>query len=260
MHYLYIYLILLLHFLVWFFIAQKHKNNGLVDIAWGLGLIITTLAALAFGGSLSLPKIVISSAVLLWGLRLSGYLFIRNYNKPEDYRYQNMRNKWGPNVHRKALLKVFIPQSILNFIIGLPMIYTNLSNRVVLDYLGGGVLSLGIVLFIIGYLFEAIGDYQLKQFKKDAHNHGKILMSGLWQYTRHPNYFGEVLLWWGIGLMAIAQFEPLSFLTLVSPLLITVLILTVSGVPLLEKKYDSNAEYQLYKTKTAKFFPWFPKK
>lgn len=261
MDYLYIYLILLLHFILWFIIAQKQNNNGLVDIAWGLGLVIIAIASLAFGGAFSLQKILISGATLLWGLRLSYYLLRRNYKKSEDYRYQNMRNKWGNNVRIKSLFKIFIPQSILNYVIGLPIIYTNLSPETTSGTIMTPIiLSVGVAIFIIGFLFEAIGDYQLKRHKQNMNNKGQILQTGLWKYSRHPNYFGEVTLWWGIWLIAVSSFTLLSFVSILSPLVITMLILFVSGVPLLEKKYINNQDYQQYSAKTSKFIPWFPKK
>ena len=177
---------------------RSKNNNGLVDIAWGLGLVIIAIASLAFGGSFFFAKDTNQWGDITLGTTAFLLLVASQLQKSEDYRYQNMRNKWGNNVRIKSLFKIFIPQSILNYVIGLPIIYTNLSPETTSGTIMTPIiLSVGVAIFIIGFLFEAIGDYQLKRHKQNMNNKGQILQTGLWKYSRHPNYFGEVTLWWG---------------------------------------------------------------
>lgn len=247
--------ILSLYFITLFFIAQKLKNNSIVDIAWGAGFVIISLFSLIIGNAKTERAIVVTILVTLWGLRLFYHLAKRNCGKPEDYRYVNMRKRWGTKFARlKAFLNVFVLQGVLQYIIALPIILVNStksSELNILDYLG-------ILIWIIGFFFEVVGDKQLKIFKSNPINKGKIMKTGLWKYTRHPNYFGEATMWWGIFIIALSVNG--GFAAIISPILITLLLLFVSGVPLLEKKYKNNQEFTEYARKTNKFFPWIPKK
>jgi steroid 5-alpha reductase family enzyme len=260
MNYLLTYLILLTYFIVWFVIAQIKKNNSLIDIAWGSGIVVLGLASLFLSNEFNILKIVITTITIFWGLRLSGYLFVRNFNKPEDYRYQKMRNKWKTNLKTKAFFKVFLTQSILNYFIGLPVILTNLQSGYVNSNLSIVIMIVGVIVFMTGFLIESLADYQLKKFKKDSKNKGKILTLGLWKYSRHPNYFGEALLWFGIFIVSLAQMNIISLVGIISPILITIFIRFVSGVPILERRYKDNMEYQDYSKKTSIFIPLPTKK
>lgn len=246
---------LLVFFTTAFAIAQKRKNNGLIDIAWGMGFVVAALTSLIITSEPSIRGFLLTFLVLLWGLRLSYHLFRRNWNKEEDYRYKAMREKWGDsNPYVTAYFRVFMPQLILLFIIVQPVLRANLKS-------GGplGVLDfVGLAIWLIGYFFEVVGDWQLKQFISKPENKGRLMKSGLWSYSRHPNYFGEATMWWGIFI--IASTVPGSLFTIVSPLLITYLLLFVSGVPLLEKKYQNHPEWKEYAEKTSIFFPLPPKK
>ncbi|HHW79340.1 MAG TPA: DUF1295 domain-containing protein [Acholeplasmataceae bacterium] len=255
MNYLYVYLVLFLYFFIWFLISQIKRNNSLVDIAWGASIIVTAVSSLLISKNFNFITITTLLLVVLWGLRLSVYLFIRNWNKPEDFRYMAMRKKWQSNLTIKAFLKVFLTQSLFSYLISIPIIMINFYSDNFKNTIQIIIFIIGISLFIIGYLFEVIGDKQLKNFKKKSINKGKIIKSGLWKYTRHPNYFGEVTLWWGFGIIAIAIFKPITLIGLISPIIITILLLYVTGVPLLEKRYENNLEYQEYKKTTSKFFP-----
>lgn len=241
-------------FTIFFVIGQVLKNNSIVDVGWGLGFVVLSLSLALRDGLQSTKGIIVLVLVLLWGGRLAYYLLKRNAGKPEDYRYVNMRKRWGTKlVYLKAFLNVYLLQGVLLYIISLS--YIEVFNRgdkalTLIDFIGLGV-------WIIGFIFEVIGDAQLKNFKKDPKNKGRIIKTGLWKYTRHPNYFGEATMWWGIYLLA---FTSGAIYTIVSPLLITLFLLYVSGVPLLEKKYKYNKEFQEYKKITSKFIPWFPKK
>ena len=247
--YLYSLLVLFVYFNVWFIIGQIKKNNAVVDIAWGLGFVLVAWFTYIFSDK-AIINSVITLLVSLWGLRLGYYLFKRNWNKNEDYRYVNMRKSWIKYPMLQAYLKVYMLQMILMFIISIPIIFVNnLSDSLSI------VSYIGLFIWIIGYFFEVVGDYQLKKFV--SNNKGKIMKSGLWKYTRHPNYFGEATMWWGIYLIA---FSVGGIYTVISPILITILLLFVSGVPLLEEKYKDNEEFKEYAKVTSIFIPWFPKR
>ncbi len=255
MLYLYVYLVLFVYFVIWFLIAQAKKNNGLVDIAWGLSFVVTAWAALFFSQTFTVTQIVVNILVTIWGLRLSTYLGIRNWNKKEDFRYVSMKNRWKTKIALKSFLYVFVLQSLLSYLIATPILLTHLFPNTVFDLFNIIVLSIGVVFFMIGFIFEVLADSSLSKFKKDPANKGKILDKNVWKYSRHPNYFGEATLWWGIGITSLATFNLIGLLGLVGPLLITLLLLFVSGVPLLEKHYKDNALYQAYAKKTSIFIP-----
>jgi steroid 5-alpha reductase family enzyme len=258
-----------------FIIATALKNNGLVDIGWGFGFCMLAIMLLPSYGSND-RQVLITALTLLWGFRLAVFLFFRNYGKPEDFRYAQWRKEWGKWVIPRSFLQVFMLQGIFMLIIALPIILVLNSNFDILaaieteggttiysaepyaniqSYFGLGITDyIGAAIFFIGLFFEAVGDQQNYFFKKDPKNKGKVMKYGLWKYTRHPNYFGECLIWWGIALVALpVQYGYLAF---ISPAIITFLLLKVSGIPMLEKKYDDMPEYQEYKKHTSAFIPW----
>lgn len=240
---------------VFFIIGTLLKNNGIVDVGWGLGFcmlaIVLMLIPIPHQSNRQLLMLVI---VTLWAVRLSGFLFIRNVGKPEDFRYAQWRKEWGEWVVVRSFFQVYMLQGAFMLVIALPIILVNNSANKPL----GIVEYVGLALFAIGFFFEAVGDQQNFNFKKNPANKGKVMQYGLWKYTRHPNYFGESLIWWGIALVACnAQYGYLAF---ISPIIITLLLLFVSGIPMLEKKYDNNPEYQAYKKRTSAFVPWFQRK
>lgn len=253
--YILVLVVLLIYFTSVFAIAQSKKNNGLIDIAWGMGFVVAAITSLVISKEINTRGLLVTALILLWGLRLSFHLFKRNWNKPEDYRYKAMRERWGDsNPYVTSYIRVFMPQLILLFIIVQPVLRVNLKN--------GGSLGLldavGLLIWIFGYFFEVVGDWQLKQFISNPENKGRLMKSGLWKYSRHPNYFGEATMWWGIFIIAMSV--PGSVFTVISPIVITYLLLFVSGVPLLEKKYENHPEFKEYAEKTSIFFPLPPKK
>lgn len=250
---------LFVFFNIAYIIAQVKKNNGLADMAWGLGFVVIAVTSLLVSKTYTIYQIVITSLVALWGFRLFFYIGLRNWSKPEDFRYVNMRNKWKTKVALKAYFIVFMLQMTFLLIVSLPIQLISLID-VELDVFGYIILGLGILLWFIGFFFEALGDAQLKAFKQNKDNKGKILQTGLWKYTRHPNYFGEALMWWAIGIIGLSTFSWLSVIGLIGPAFINYLLLFVSGVPLLEKKYKDNEDFQAYAKKTSIFFPLPPKK
>ena len=245
-----------------FVLAQIFKNNSIVDIFWGLGFI-TIVAYFLFTShsyierqAVFLTKHLVNFCILIWGFRLAIYIYIRNKGKGEDWRYINFRKGWQKhNIPQwlGAFLQVFMLQGFFMFIVALPIIHTNTA------FAGINFLTIvGFSTWTIGFVFEAVGDYQLVQFKKDENNKGKTMRYGLWKYTRHPNYFGEMMLWWGIWIMAINFFTPIqTIIGILSPVTITWLLTKVSGVPLLESKYKNDMEYQEYIKNTPAFFPKF---
>ncbi len=233
----------------WFLISLIKKRNDVADIAWGLGFLLISILSL-FLSDFSFTSILLFLLVFLWSTRLSLYIYIRNKKKKEDYRYKKWRNSWGKYFYIKSFLQIFMLQGLLIIIISTPIIINVFNNQFNI-YL----FSLGLLLWIIGFLFETIADIQLFNFKK---NKEKILKTGLWKYSRHPNYFGEVIIWWGIFFISFHSLYQL--IGIISPITITFLILKVSGIPLLEKKFEGIKEFEDYKERTSVFFPLPPKK
>lgn len=240
-----------------FAIAVRRRNNGLADIAWGLGFGLVGLAAFITIKSAGDRATLILVLVLVWGIRLAVYLILRNRGRGEDWRYAAWRKEWGRGWLLRSYLQVFMLQGVLLYIIALPILLSMYRNPVPLH----PVDAAGISLWLIGFLFEAIADAQLMRFKRKSSGSGRksgaVMTSGLWRYSRHPNYFGEALLWWGIAFLAL-QVGP-WYLVLPSPILITYLLLKVSGVPMLERKYADNPEYREYVRRTSAFIPMPPK-
>jgi len=252
-------LALFVFFNIFFIIAQIKKNNGIADMAWGLGFVVVAITSLLYQGDYSIQALAVTALVLLWGLRLFFYIGLRNWSKPEDFRYVEMRKKWKTNVKLKAYFIVFMLQMTFLYIISLPIQLVNLVEFE-LTMIGYIIVGVGVFLWVVGFYFEAVGDQQLKNFKKNPENKGKILSTGLWKYTRHPNYFGEALMWWSVWIVSMASLSLTNLFGIVGPIFITYLLLYVSGVPLLEKKYKENAAFQAYAKKTSIFFPLPPKK
>ena len=244
---------LILFFHIVFFIAIKTKDNSVIDIAWGLGFVVIDIALILQTQHIHFSQFIISLLILIWGLRLSGYVYLKKRKKPEDFRYQELRKKWGNHYLVGSYFQVFLLQMILLLLIATPLFIVYQNHGVFLIYtLSGTVIS------AIGFSIEVISDFQMSRFKKNDSNKEKIIQHGLWRYSRHPNYFVESLFWWGIACIV----YPLStyFLWLISPMIITILVRYISGVPLLEKRYQNNSDFRLYAERTACFIPWFPKK
>jgi steroid 5-alpha reductase family enzyme len=237
-----------------FLIALLIRDNSIVDVAWGLGFILIALTTFFLRPGFEARHVVVSGLVVVWGLRLAVHIFLRNRGRGEDFRYAKWRRDWGRWVIPRSYFQIFMLQGILMLIIASPVVLVNHSGREGLTVLDG----LGVVLWLTGFLFEVVGDYQLKRFKQSPESRGRIMTSGLWRYTRHPNYFGEAALWWGIFLVALSVRG--GWVAIFSPLTISFLLLKVSGVTMLEKKYKGSEEFAAYARRTSAFFPWLPKK
>lgn len=245
--------IIFIYFLVFFVVATVIKNNSIVDMGWGMGFVLVTLYAYFSAGHYTTRGTVALVLVAMWGLRLAKHIFQRNLGKPEDFRYANWRKEWGKWVIPRAFFQVFMLQGVFMYIVAFPVLLIQRWNLT-----GFGFFEIaGMILWCIGFYFESVGDRQLKEFKADPDNKGKLIESGLWKYTRHPNYFGEAIMWWGLWFMALPV--PMGWLGVISPLVITYLLRFVSGVPMLEKKYKNREDFKAYAAKTNAFIPWFPK-
>lgn len=242
------------YFFIFFIVATAIKNNSIVDMGWGPGFVVVTLFAYINAGYFTLRGTIALVLVTIWGVRLAYHIIRRNHGKPEDFRYANWREEWGRWVVVRAFFQVFMLQGVFMLIVASPVLLIQAA-----DLSGFGLLELlGVLVWMVGFYFESVGDRQLRDFKADPANKGKIIQSGLWKYTRHPNYFGEATMWWGLGIMALAV--PLGWLGLIGPIVITWLLVFVSGVPMLEKKYQGRSDFEEYAARTSVFIPWFPKK
>lgn len=231
----------------WFVMSLIKKRNDIVDVAWGLGYIALCLF-LYFFGFVSLRSLLLLGLVGVWGARLALHIYSR-MKDTEDFRYAQWRKDWGKWVVVRSYFQIYILQGVLLLLVSAPLIVVSSNAQPPLFYLD----LIGIIIWCVGFFFEAVGDYQLSQFIKNPKNKGKLMTSGLWKYTRHPNYFGEVLLWWGIFLISLSS--PFGWYGIIGPVTITVLILLVSGIPMLEKKYEGRKDFEEYKKKTSAFFP-----
>lgn len=246
--------VIVVYMTVWFFVAQAQRRNDIADVIWGTGFVVTAITAAMFSESVSTRGYMVMLLVLLWGVRLALHIYMRNRGKPEDRRYRKWREEWGRHAVVRAFLQIFLLQGLLMVIISLPVTYIIISGKYPLSIFD----VLGLCIWVTGFVFEAVGDYQLVKYKRDPAGRGKIMTRGLWAYTRHPNYFGEVTLWWGVYLIALSV--PSGWATILGPVTITFLILKISGIPLLEEKYKDNPEFQAYKRRTSAFFPLPPGK
>lgn len=246
--------ILALMTLLWL-ISLLIKNASIVDIFWGTGFVITgwLFFALTPEGFLT-RKLLIATIVTIWGLRLSIHVLRRNWGKPEDFRYQKWREENGAAWWWKSFFQVFLLQGVLLWIISAPLLAAQLkptpAHLTFLDFAG-------LAIWLVGFFFEAVGDYQLERFKANPQNRGKVLDTGVWRYTRHPNYFGDSAQWWGYYLIAAAGG---GWWSIFSPILMTFLLVRVSGVALLEKSMAAKPGYRDYIEQTSPFIPWFPRK
>jgi steroid 5-alpha reductase family enzyme len=237
-----------------FILAWIKKDNSIVDIAWGIGFILVAILTFFLETEFVTRHVLVTVLIFIWGTRLATHIALRNRGRGEDFRYAQWRKEWGKWFFIRSFFQIFMLQGFLLLIIAYPVMLINHSKETGIVFLD----ILGLVIWLEGFFFEAVGDYQLLRFKRKAENKGKIMTQGLWRYTRHPNYFGETAMWWGIFLIALSVRS--GWTAIVSPLLITFLLLKVSGIKMLEKKYVDNKEFEEYAKRTSAFFPWFHKK
>lgn len=259
-------LTLLALYILLFLYSLRIKDNSIVDVFWGFGFMIIAVLTF-FQSARATPQILITGLVLLWWIRLTSHIGFRKLREwKEDPRYAKWREEWGSGWYFivRSFLQVYMLQMILMIVVAIPILIVNLeyidTPHIFMDW--GEINSLafwvmigwiGISLF--GLIFEAISDLQLKAFIKTK-KPGEIFTTGLYRYSRHPNYFWESMFWLGISLISL----PFSYIGIIGWLSITFLLLFVSWVPLQEARYVGRANWEEYKAKTSVFVPWFPKK
>lgn len=254
--FLLVFAIVLSMFAILWIVSIFIKNVSIVDFFWGISFVVANACYVIMSGDMTSRKIVLLVLVTIWGGRLSIYLFWRNRGKGEDFRYQNFRKKYGEKRYWWiSFFQTFLLQAVLAMIISLPLLGASFGNASEslswIDYIA-------ILVWLVGFTFEAGGDYQLARFKDNPENRGKVLESGFWRYTRHPNYFGDATVWWAYGLFSIAAG---GYWEIIGSLIMTWLITKVSGVAMLEKTLNTTKpKYHDYIKRTNSFFPWFPKK
>lgn len=229
-------------------VSRQIKRADIVDVAWGLGFIIASITTLYYSKTFTTENLVLNGLIVIWGGRLALHIYNRNKGKKQDKRYTALISKWKNN-QWAIFAKVFMFQGFLVFLVSLPIVINNSYKSDMWSTYN----SMGLVIWIIGYFFESMADAQLRNFKAKPANKGRIMTQGLWKYSRHPNYFGEVTMWWGIFVYTLGT--PLFALKIISPVVITLLILKVSGIPMAEEHYEGDPKYERYKKMTSVFFP-----
>lgn len=245
-------LVIFAYMTIWWQIALYKKRNDVADVAWGIGFVTVAVCLYAKYGVNGARTYLVLGMVAAWGLRLAIHIALRHNSKAEDGRYQAMAAGWKHKT-LQSYTNVFLSQGFFLLLVAMPiLLFFGYYSQTIqwYNYVGLGV-------WVMGFLFEAIGDYQLAQFIKLPKNKGKIMRYGLWRYTRHPNYFGEISLWWGFYLFT--AITPFWYVGLFGPITITFLILGVSGIPMLERRYKGNNAYKDYQKTTSAFFPMLPK-
>lgn len=246
--------VVLVYVSILFTASIKLKRNDIADIGWGMGIFIAGLTSYVQQATPTLLSKMILFAITLWALRLSLRIYVRNSKKEEDARYKKWRESWGRWFYVRSFFQIYLLQGTLMLVLAYPLAHVVAYGGK--DYWNVFLLA-GFFIWMFGFLFEAVSDYQLDKFLSNRESAGKLMKEGLWGYSRHPNYFGEVVLWWGVWCMMLTT--PHAFFAIVSPLTITLLILKVSGVPVLEKSMASHPDFEAYARTTSKFIP-LPKK
>lgn len=248
-------IVILVVMVVAWLLSIVRRDVSHVDIVWGLGFVVVAWVAWAVGDGNDDRSDLLVAMVTIWGLRLAGHLFWRQRQEPgEDFRYQLIRRKRGPNFALTSLFYVFLLQGVLMFVVSLPVQLAMTPSEPDV----GLIAILGVVLWGVGFFFEVVGDAQLVRFRADPQNEGAVLDWGLWRYTRHPNYFGDCCVWWGIWLVA-AETGDAAW-AFAGPVLMTVLLLRVSGVPMLEHgMVKRRPAYAAYVQRTSSFVPRPPR-
>ena len=237
-----------------FVLAQIHRDNSIADVAWGPGFILVAWTTLLINVSFAPRQLIAAALILIWGTRLAVRIHLRNRGKGEDIRYRNWRETWGKAFVIRSYFQVFILQGCILLMNIAPILVINTYDAGKL-----GVLDVfAVLLWVLGFSFESIADWQLDRFIADPNSRGNIMDRGLWRYSRHPNYFGEVTMWWGIYCLALSV--PWGWISIIGPLTITGSILFVSGIPMTEKLMAKTPGFAAYKKRTSVFIPWFPEK
>ena len=239
-------------FVLWLLSVAK-RDASIIDPFWGTGFVLVVWTAFALNRHESLRSLLLAVLTTIWGARLSLFLLCRNWGHGEDRRYQAMRVQHGQRFWWVSLISVYLLQGIIWWFVALPIQAAVVTaSAAPLSWLD----AIGVALWATGVFFETVGDWQLARFKADPANAGRVMDRGLWRLTRHPNYFGDFCVWWGVFLIAASSG---AWWTVLSPLVMSVLLLKVSGVTLLEKTItERRPEYAAYQARTNAFFPGPP--
>ena len=235
-------------FLIWN-ISLFKSDVSIVDSLWSWFFVIVSIYFFIQLDSPSARAVIVLALVIIWAVRLSAYITLRHWGDDEDHRYKSIREDNNPGFEYKSLYMIFAFQALVAWLISMPLFFAIQSDSPLslFDYIG-------IALWLVGMYFEAVADYQLWKFKQNADNRGKIFTAGLWKYTRHPNYFGEFLIWWGFFCLALSTG---AYWTVISPLLMTYFLMKFSGVGRLEQTMKLRPGYESYMKTTNAFFPDF---
>jgi steroid 5-alpha reductase family enzyme len=239
-----------------FAVALKIKKNSVVDTAWGIGIALAALTAFltSIGHGQAERRYLLLVASVLWGLRLAAYVGWRNHGKPEDPRYQDMLDKATGSKNLYALRKIYLLQAAILWLATVP-VQAGLGERAP----AGPLAIAGAVLFAVGFFFESVGDWQLYRFKADPAHKGQVMDRGLWHYTRHPNYFGDFCMWWGLFAISYGSWQELP--ALVAPLLMTFILTRGTGASMTDRRMKaSRPGYADYVERTSGFIPLPPKR
>jgi steroid 5-alpha reductase family enzyme len=238
---------------IWFIVSIIIKRNDVADIAWGPGFIVVAGVALIINHNYVFSSILVSLLITIWGVRLATHIGARNIKKSEDSRYKIWRDSWGKWFIPRSYLQVFILQGLLMLVISAPVL-------LIIHYSSSGTMPLillGLFIWTFGFMFEASADQQLAKFLKTKNKKHEIMDSGLWRYSRHPNYFGELVQWLAIGICALSV--SYGYIGLIGPAVISFLIIRVSGIPMLEKKHLDDKDYIAYRSRTSILIPKRPR-
>ena len=236
-------------------ISLVRRNAGVADVLWGPGFVLVAWLTFFQADGFFQRKLMLALLVTIWGMRLCVHIAARSRGKGEDPRYAAWRAQYGQKFWLVSLYRVFLVQALFLWVIALGVQYGQVAEQPArLTWLDAA----GLLIWLAGLVIEAVADWQLRRFLAAPENRGRVMDQGLWHYSRHPNYFGETLIWWGIFVIVLAV--PLGVLTIVSPLVITYTLLRLTGVSLMEEtEFSDNPEYQAYIRRTSAFVPWFPR-
>jgi steroid 5-alpha reductase family enzyme len=240
-------------FTILWYVSVRLEDSSIVDIAWGPSILVLSLIYYFTGNGAPLRAGLTVALVAIWAIRLGVHLYLRNQTQGEDARYEIMRSRRGRSWWWYSYFRVFLLQALTAWVASIPLYFAIVSvapqNLTIIDYLG-------VLLFAIGFGFEAVGDEQLRQFRNKPRNVKLVLETGLWQYSRHPNYFGEALLWWGFGLLGAATGGVVG---LIVPALLTYFLMNISSMLLERSLMRNRRAYAGYAEATSAFLPRTPR-
>lgn len=237
--------VVLVYFSIWALVAIQKKRGDLADIAWGIGFFLISWTAFFFS-PFSFKSLLVNLMVTVWAFRLSTHIFLRNRNRKEDFRYEGLKKKWGVNISLRMFFEIFMLQGAILYIVALPILWINIY----VQNLEWNVLGIASAFWLCGFFVETLADYQLFCFRQKESNRGKLLTTGLWSYVRHPNYLGEIVQWWAIWAAS------LNLYLIISPILLSLIIIKVSGIAPLEEKMKKQFGFDNYVCNTPSLIPF----